>query len=372
MADGDITPYLVEVAQRFCLPVSLVTRAYTLFEHYRKEDVRGEEEEVRGVPVVSAPSTEHASAPLPAPSQGQEIVEESTAVFTSHADAHELDQPVDISVEPTAIPPAVAPVAAAAVTEVIGVAGLQSLFKDLGQPKSASELAELVQQQVAVARPTMEGDPANHSEAADATPEASPARDGTAREAMGSVAKSTHELGEGKKSRKSKLGDSAGANRTTATAGEEKKQQKKKKGDAVATTASTGVAAGGASVTGAASGVEGSGVAAGPPRGLSFPQFVFLLLQRLSPEEEESAAKDEEAGALFDRLDVDKDTLLSETDLRQFIASIFEFDAVLSQDPGIVRLVTMHPLEIRTALAECDVDGDGAVSKADLIALLRS
>lgn len=108
-----------------------------------------------------------------------------------------------------------------------------------------------------------------------------------------------------------------------------------------------------------------------PPCGLNFDLFLSLLQQRLSVAEESASSLNQEAQEVFHALDRDGNGILTDTDIRQCLNTLMIEEGVLAGNRDMLQLASLHPVELRTALEECDVDGDGEVTVSDFVTLQR-
>ncbi|CAD2219166.1 hypothetical protein AGDE_14006 [Angomonas deanei] len=107
------------------------------------------------------------------------------------------------------------------------------------------------------------------------------------------------------------------------------------------------------------------------PLGVCFPMFLSLLQMFYDGEGEEYRNEDYETA--FQMIDADGDGGLTVQDVRAAI-EYFNKEAeegIFDTDHCLGRLANMHDAEIKLALTEADLDGDGVVSISDAIAILE-
>lgn len=113
---------------------------------------------------------------------------------------------------------------------------------------------------------------------------------------------------------------------------------------------------------------------------LTFPQFLHLLRYANLGEEgapTRPAQLRKETQAVFAALDADGDGALTERDVRAALARLLlepssGKGSVLATNEGLLKLAAMHPVELRAALDECDVNADGIVTVDDFVAVMHS
>lgn len=276
------------------------------------------------------------------------------------------------------------------VEETLGVLGLQAFYLDLGIPKSALEVADVIQrmqsfpEELAMLQ-RKEAAERYQQEQAAATAEALEMGEG---EKDGRSGSTTQTNGRGRS--KSRLPQGGGG----ASGAEEKKSNSPKMGNSTSTLpdrSATHPSPRGEALPHASSQEGGEVHASLPPlsgsssgaesaatpsldtasKGLRFPLFLFLLQSRLSEEEGSPAYKDKEVLQAFRALDGDHDGVLSEEDIQRALVYLLQKEGVLSQDRDLMELACMHPIELRTAITECDMNADGLVTAEDFLMALR-
>ncbi|CCW68296.1 unnamed protein product [Phytomonas sp. Hart1] len=112
-----------------------------------------------------------------------------------------------------------------------------------------------------------------------------------------------------------------------------------------------------------------------PPHGLSFFHFLFLLQEDFHEGIELQKAlqqQEKEAEEVFREMDVDRNGVLTESDIRQVLARLLTEEVTFQDEETILRLASLHPVELQAALTEFDVDSDGHVTLSDFLSVLRS
>lgn len=257
---------------------------------------------------------------------------------------------------PSALPPA----------DELGVPGLQAFYLDLGIPKSALEIADVIQ--------LMRSYPAElallkRKEAAERELQVQQRRE---RELMeqGTLSGQSSRSSS-KQAKKSKKGTGgAGASKTsqgpsvsekdTASSGTHPVSDGEKRfltSDALTSDAV---------IRAETTSLEGSNA-----KGLTFPLFLVLLQNRLCDEDGTPENKDAEVIQAFHSLDADHDGVLSEGDIQRALIYLLQEEGVLFNDRDLIELAAMNPVELRSAIMECDMNADGLVTADDLLAVLR-
>lgn len=250
--------------------------------------------------------------------------------------------------------PAVPPV------EELGVPGLQAFYMDLGIPKSALEIADVIQ--------LMRSYPAElallkRKEAAERELQLQQKRERELMEqGLLSGQNSRSSSKQGKKNKKSGSAPKTSQGPSSAPTGE----------------------AGTAETVSSPSYVEkldtlpqpdvvseSTSLEASNAKGLTFPLFLILLQNRLSDEDGTPEHKDAEVVQAFHSLDADHDGVLSEGDIQRALIYLLQEEGVLSNDRDLIELAAMNPVELRSAIMECDMNADGLVTVEDLLAVLR-
>lgn len=285
----------------------------------------------------------------------------------------------------------------ALVEESLGVLGLQAFYLDLGIPKSALEVADVIQrmqsfpEELAMLQRKEAAERLQQELAAEAAAAASAMMDpeGVQNPGKGGSAPSS---GRGKSkprsqggSEEKKISRKAGSTHGSSS----DRSDRKSSGRSVETspTASGHDVSGGTmppftppppllKSTGGGGGSNADSTTAAPTldaasKGLRFPLFLFLLQNRLSEEEGTPAHKDSEVLQAFHALDGDDDGVLSEEDIQRALIYLLQKEGVLANDRDLLELACMHPIELRTAITECDMNADGLVTAEDFLMVLR-
>ncbi|CCW65359.1 unnamed protein product [Phytomonas sp. EM1] len=111
------------------------------------------------------------------------------------------------------------------------------------------------------------------------------------------------------------------------------------------------------------------------PPGLSFYHFLFLLQEDFYDGAEVQKVRqqqEKEAAEVFREMDVDHNGILTESDIRQVLARLLTEETTFQDDETILRLASLHPIELQAALEEFDIDSDGNVTLSDFLSVLRS
>lgn len=330
IASVDGNEYYLRLAKNFFLSFEMVMEAKTVFEHYLHVE-------------VEANSSRH-------PASGNEyfsphIFNESNisllsglpttaGASTGNGVNDSFASPSAISTEgPSETAPPVSSITKAA--NELGVAGLQAFFLDLGVPKSALEVADVIQQ---VRSYPAELALLKRKEAA----ERKLAQQRRQEQLEAELEASSGRGAKGKKAKKAK----PSAHSSVTSLDYELKEEE----HTVETT------------------IDPSAEAA---MGITFPLFLLLLQKRLSDDENSPDHKDAEVLQVFHSLDADHDGVLSEEDVQRALVYLLQEEEILSDDRDLVALGSMHPVELRSALLECDMNADGLVTTDDLLAVLR-
>eukprot|EP00796_Vickermania_ingenoplastis_P006539 gene6539-4714_t len=351
------------LAQRFYLSMETVMEAKEIFDSYRDLERN----------MVSRPTSATFGEHYPLPHQVDEVNPSATPEACSspltsvpgppHIAAQEAPpappQPVDSSEtfgtagnepEQTRRLTGGSAVTAPPEVEALGVPGLQAFYLDLGFPKSALEIADVIQ--------LMRSYPAElamlkRKEAAERELQLQIQRE----QAL------LHQGGLG--SGRGKGGGKKGDKRTAKASSASSSPQPPSSSSSPPNFADTMPRANDDSASHTAT--ETMAAESAKAKGLTFPMFLFLLQTPLSAEECTAEHKDQEVLQAFHTLDADKDGILSEEDIQRSLIYLLEKEGVLSNDRDLLELAHMNPVELRAALLECDMNADGLVTGQDLL-----
>ncbi|CUG92220.1 calmodulin-like protein, putative [Bodo saltans] len=116
----------------------------------------------------------------------------------------------------------------------------------------------------------------------------------------------------------------------------------------------------------AATGATGKGGAAGQT--LSFPLFLELLTTTF-PEQVNGVSKDEELRQTFETLDANSDGVLTPTDMITLVKTLLQDNP---GNPDLRAIDSMTLEQLRAAMDEADLDGDGRVTLEDFVKILTT
>lgn len=335
--------YYWSLAQRFYLSLDMVMEAKQVFDKYR------EVEQAMASRPNSAPTRPHVSdaAEHSKPSIASTAPTTNISIASSEDHATTTQSQHRPSASIATAPPG---------TEELGVAGLQAFYMDLGIPKSALEIADVIQLMCSY---PAELAMLKRKEAAEHELELQRQREQELLEQGLATSNQSRSSSRGGKAKKK----GSTASRPVSVVEKSPDREKSSGSNPDGVGLHDAAAAYSECATAAAESTKG--------RGLTFPLFLFLLQKRLSDEEGTPEHKDAEVIQAFHTMDADHDGILSEEDIQRGLIYLLQEEGVLSNDRDLIELASLHPVELRTAILECDMNADGVVTVEDLLAVLR-
>lgn len=350
--------YFLRLSHHFYLPYEMVKEAKEVFDKYRNLDaiyLANEQRDNTKVEAVTSHVTASGQSPSPS-SSCHHLHSRPPPLQTPGSEALGVSA---ITVNPNSpLLPFNLSGTCDEREDQVGIIGLQAFYRDLGVPKSALEIADVVQR--------MRSYPEEFSllkrcEAEERELEARKQQELQRNETDRSSSHSNRPASKKTKS-KEKRGEVSGTPTPSQVEVDRRAEGPSVVPSVFGATSET-------PMPGRVSICEPSQQAG---RGLPFSLFLFLLQSKLRDDVDDSSmgSKTREIKEVFRALDADRDGVLSDQDIQRALVYLLEEEGIISDDRDLVELGTMHPVALRAALMECDMNGDGLVTLDDFLTVM--